>query len=63
MFSVATPARKRLLEHSVMAGACVCRRGGGEGESGTERPSKKKMSTLGLGARGGDSEPPAPGSG
>lgn len=45
-----------------MAGACVCRSGGGEGESGTEWPSKK-MSTPGVGARGGDSETPAPGSG
>lgn len=48
MFSVVTPARKRLLEHSVMAGASVC--SGGGGSSGNERSRLTKASTTGRGA-------------
>lgn len=53
MFSVAIPARKRLLEHSVMAVTVCAGEGGGEGRSGTELLSKRRISTTALGARGG----------
>lgn len=41
-FSVETPLRKRLLEHSVMAGACECGGRGGGGVSGTEVAQQKE---------------------